>query len=586
MNAVIDLTRGYPTPASEVTAPQSPTARSESETPSHQPSEPPPRWYKRRPDKGRVKSGHPYVCEAMVMQIPSETPYRFEDCKFWPFVGPLNPWQLPKSVGWESWDDFDGTIALCAKGKVVLARCRDDDPWQVIWELEIDDYPYAVAWTYHPFTCYPLIATAGEKGLIYIINAISRRCVRTLRGHGGDITSLTFHPLHPHILASTSYDKTTRIWNILGSDLIDFSEGEFPSMNFPMGDADEGNCLFAILAGDFKGGHRGYVAAANFHPTRNAIATVGLDRHVKIWPLPEFPKPTLSPLPPPRGYRAKIIYQPIFSTTRLHEEFVDNVEWLNEYILITRSRKEFKIWQWLGFSRYFTENDPLPRNLDPISQDYMDSGSFMLISKYDIGSDCWAMKMSFHRPFVSQPQDEQEEEDNLVYGDPLIGLVTHSSKIPEIAVLNPLLAPPEDVPEPTDELRPKSRREREGSTASGSDIDEDDEDDEVVSIVDSCSDSSMNHQNDTIDLTMNEDQDAVTDRRVDGDSTPAEPWRLIPTEFQPIRQKHAKKGYRIYNSSTNVCNVAISPRGAKWIVGVGEPGTVFVWKIDPDWKME
>lgn len=29
-----------------------------------------------------------------------------------------------------------------------------------------------------------------------------------------------------------------------------------------MGDADEGNCLIAILAGEGKGGHRGYVSWA------------------------------------------------------------------------------------------------------------------------------------------------------------------------------------------------------------------------------------------------------------------------------------------------------------------------------------
>lgn len=34
-----------------------------------------------------------------------------------------------------------------------------------------------------------------------------------LIGHTGEITSLKFHPTNPFILASSSTDKTVRLWN-------------------------------------------------------------------------------------------------------------------------------------------------------------------------------------------------------------------------------------------------------------------------------------------------------------------------------------------------------------------------------------
>jgi polycomb protein EED len=76
-----------------------------------------------------------------------------------------------------------------------------------------------------------------------------------------EILSIVFHPLHPHILASSSTDRTIRIWNIYGTD-VEREEGDDEplSENFPQGDADEGHCVLAILAGD-KAGHKAGVTA-------------------------------------------------------------------------------------------------------------------------------------------------------------------------------------------------------------------------------------------------------------------------------------------------------------------------------------
>jgi len=76
-----------------------------------------------------------------------------------------------------------------------------------------------------------------------------------------EVLSIVFHPLNPHIFASASCDKTIRIWNIFGTD-VELEEGDVEplSENYPQGDADEGSCVLAILAGD-KAGHKAGVSA-------------------------------------------------------------------------------------------------------------------------------------------------------------------------------------------------------------------------------------------------------------------------------------------------------------------------------------
>jgi WD40 repeat protein len=99
--------------------------------------------------------------------------------------------------------------------------------------------------------------------VIRILDYRSRQVIKILRGHGGEVISLKFHPDKPHILASASGDKTIRIWNIHGAELdrpISPSGIVNLSENFPQGDADEGTVAVGILAGE-QFGHRAEVSA-------------------------------------------------------------------------------------------------------------------------------------------------------------------------------------------------------------------------------------------------------------------------------------------------------------------------------------
>lgn len=64
----------------------------------------------------------------------------------------------------------------------------------------------------------------------------------------------------PHILASGSRDHTIRIWNLYGH-AVELKQGELPNQDYPMGDADEGNHIVAILCGNWPGGHMDDVCA-------------------------------------------------------------------------------------------------------------------------------------------------------------------------------------------------------------------------------------------------------------------------------------------------------------------------------------
>jgi polycomb protein EED len=96
-----------------------------------------------------------------------------------------------------------------------------------------------------------------------------------------------------------------------------------------MGQADEGESIVAVLAGEGSGGHKAGVVCVTFHPQYRAVVTGGLDWQIRIWALPEFPKPVDSRIRTRTklGYRPEVIYHPVFATGRLHTEALDWVEW-------------------------------------------------------------------------------------------------------------------------------------------------------------------------------------------------------------------------------------------------------------------
>ncbi|WVO13820.1 hypothetical protein L204_101443 [Cryptococcus depauperatus] len=435
------------------------------------------KWYRRYPGRGRTynqrSKNHPYKLQAITHRgdIYKQDTERYDDVKFWPFVGALKPWKLPDGVENWDWDEFEGTVALCGLNKLVIGRCTEEKPWVTLQEIYVtskgpnlpEEILYTLAWTYHPFTCHPLIISAGFRGLIYVVDVISNVCTRILKGHGDDVLCVDIAPNNPHIIASSSSDRTTRIWNILGSTLPPPLPGEKSNENYPMGEADEGDVLVAVLAGEGKGGHQSLVVSCSFHPTKRAIATCGMDYKVKVWPLPPFPEPSPIPLPVSPQYRAKIIYFPLFSSSRLHFGYLDWVDWITDDVLLLRGEKVILTWQWLGYQRYFRDGEFAPLSMDPQYGDYTDSGSFMVISRYATFAEVWYRKLSLHRAFYPTTADTKRLSFNGtdMVTDPLFACAWQQDlryqshrPAPEIRLYNPLLDRNESAPKPIKTLRP------------------------------------------------------------------------------------------------------------------------------------
>ncbi|KAI0963669.1 hypothetical protein AcW1_000683 [Taiwanofungus camphoratus] len=183
----------------------------------------------------------------------------------------------------------------------------------------------------------PLIVFTASSA-IFILDVKTQKIIGKLRGHGGPITSLAVHPLHPYLFCTTSRDFTIRVYDLTLPPLQKpnnphWPPGKHPSLAGPahglqMSESEGegiGRCV-AVLVGGRSGGHRGAVFAAAFHRSAPLIATCGMDRAVKIWRIPPLKHETLA--------RED---KPLFSTDFIHKARVLSISWLSHDILISHS---------------------------------------------------------------------------------------------------------------------------------------------------------------------------------------------------------------------------------------------------------
>lgn len=201
---------------------------------------------------------------------------------------------------------------------------------------EVESY-FTVAWSFAAWADdAPLLAVAGQLGIVRVLDC-SRQCVaRTLMGHGNSINELRFHPYKPQLLLSASKDQSIRLWDV--------------------------RCVVcvAIFSGDQ--GHSEEVLSLDMHLDGEQFVSGGMDNAVKVWSLEacasaieeasKLPSRSMPDGPTPTGgeqasgsFRPMIIQKPQFSTTKVHGNYVDCVRWHGDYIFSKSTHHKVVVWK-------------------------------------------------------------------------------------------------------------------------------------------------------------------------------------------------------------------------------------------------
>ena len=225
--------------------------------------------------------------------------------------------------------DNQKILASVGSNRATIYDCTEQAslaPIQVYVDPNSDEDFYTCVWTYTS-EYESLLAVAGAKACIHIINVTSGKPYRSLLGHGDSINDLKFHTSKPEILFSASKDHSIRIWNI--STVV---------------------CV-AILAG--MDGHRDEVLGVDINHSGSLLLSCGMDHAVKIWDLEEeelseaihVRSYTHSPVDKVKSFKTLNVYSAKFSTRDIHTNYVDCVRWIGDLVLSKSCENVIVCWK-------------------------------------------------------------------------------------------------------------------------------------------------------------------------------------------------------------------------------------------------
>ncbi|CBX90838.1 hypothetical protein LEMA_P058720.1 [Plenodomus lingam JN3] len=228
----------------------------------------------------------------------------------------------------------DPVFAVCGDHYTLICRCvlEKDSTIEVLRWFEHD----AAQASTQPYNYNSLVWSRAENGdpLVCVTGDISQ--IRILNVRSGElvqsINDLAVSPLDPALLASASADYSIRIWSLLP--------------------AHKKQPLAAICYGQ---GHKDQVLTLAYHRQGRYLLSAGMDTRVNLWTVPESVTKHAGTDKP------ATIHYPHFSTTEVHTDFIDRVQWYNDLILSHAAREDhILLWRIDNFSSDRLETPPPP----------------------------------------------------------------------------------------------------------------------------------------------------------------------------------------------------------------------------------
>jgi len=219
-------------------------------------------------------------------------------------------------------------FATVGSNRVTVYECREAGYIKLIAayaDSDPDENYYSCAWTIDVNTGCSLLAFAGYRGVIRLLNVSTRECVKHYISHASAINELKFHPTKPHILLSASKDHSLRVWNIRTDVLI---------------------CIFEGVEG-----HRDEVLSCDFNQLGDKLISCGMDHSLKVWKFDtEEIKLALQASDFYDGnskndFPTQVFNYPYYSTRDVHKNYVDCVRWFGDSILSRSCKDNIVLWK-------------------------------------------------------------------------------------------------------------------------------------------------------------------------------------------------------------------------------------------------